>query len=411
MGRIALQHVKEGMRLASDLEAPNGRFILPQGAILRERHLPTLKAWGIVEVDVEGLEPEELAREVPADIAPEELERAERRVEEWFPAAAVPLLRELRRLVILRTAREGNAGDEGVPPPLPSRSPSSSLSLRELVEGESRLVSLPDIYFRIVEAIESPRSSALQIAKVVGKDTSLSAKLLKIVNSSFYGFPSRIESIARAVAIIGGNELSSLALGVSAIQLFRDVPEGFVTMRSFWRHSIAVGVLARLLGTRASIRQDERVFTAGLLHDIGRLLLLRKVPFSMAQILAQSRSRRIPLVEAERGCFGFDHASVGGGLLSEWNLPAGLTASVRFHHNPLGAGNEEDRIGAAALQVADLLAVANRLGSSGAQVLPPLAPEAPELLSLSPNALEPILLQAERQVREIEQVFFGGGER
>jgi HD-like signal output (HDOD) protein len=328
-------------------------------------------------------------------------------VADWFPPLAdeEPLLTELRRLVVLRIVGAGGEPERLAPISPVARVRSAPVSARDLVRGELKLVSLPDIYFRIVEAIESPRTSASRIAEVVGKDTSLSAKLLRIVNSSFYGFPSRIESITRAITIIGADELSTLALGVSTIQVFRDVPEGFVTMRSFWRHSITVGVFARLLAARGNARQDERLFTAGLLHDLGRLLMLRKIPFTMTQALALARGRKISLPEAEQELLGFDHSVVGGLLLSEWNLPVGLSSAVRHHHAPMIAS---EPLPPSAVHLADLLALALRSGSSGGYRVPAPEPEAIRLLGLSPNALGPLILQAERQVREIEQVFLEG---
>ena len=413
MGTIGVQHLREGMVLAADLLAPNGRFILPKGGVIKKAYLSTLKAWGVVEAEVEG-NPGPEASEPP--LSPKLLDHARELVERYFPPSRRegPLMEELYRICLRRTAERMEqrlplpGEEEGLVDPefrggsLP-RSKGGDLTPRDLAQNDRFLASFPDIYFRITEVLNAPNSSVAHISEVVSKDPSLSAKLLKLVNSSFYGFSSRIDSISRAVALIGGNELSTLALGISLLSAFKDVPEAYVTMRSFWMHSVACGVFARLLSTRREAAKEEHFFLAGLLHDLGRLVLYRRVPFSMAQALQEAARRGVGVHEAEREVLGFDHASVGYQILKEWRIPPSLAEAVRFHHNP---GASEAPYEPAVLHVADLLALGCRFGSSGSFVVPELREEARDLLDLSPNALDPLILQAERQVREISGVFF-----
>ena len=413
MGTIGVQHLREGMVLAADLLAPNGRFILPKGGVIKKEYLSTLKAWGVVEAEVEG-DPGPEASEPP--LSPKLLDHARELVERYFPPSRRegPLMEELYRICLRRTAERMEqrlplpGEEEGLVDPefrggsLP-RSKGGDLTPRDLAQNDRFLASFPDIYFRITEVLNAPNSSVAHISEVVSKDPSLSAKLLKLVNSSFYGFSSRIDSISRAVALIGGNELSTLALGISLLSAFKDVPEAYVTMRSFWMHSVACGVFARLLSTRREAAKEEHFFLAGLLHDLGRLVLYRRVPFSMAQALQEAARRGVGVHEAEREVLGFDHASVGYQILKEWRIPPSLAEAVRFHHNP---GASEAPYEPAVLHVADLLALGCRFGSSGSFVVPELREEARDLLDLSPNALDPLILQAERQVREISGVFF-----
>ena len=416
MGKIGVQHLKEGMVLAADLLAPNGRFILPRGAVLKEGQFPTLKAWGVVEADVEipgeageGGEPEGLPHSLR--------ERSRGLVDRYFPASrrtGLPM-EELYRICVRRTAERMAQGlplpgeEEGLVDPefrgaaLP-RSKGGELSPRDLVQNDRFLASFPDVYFRITEVLNSPTSSVAHISEVVSKDPSLSAKLLKLVNSSFYGFASRIDSVSRAVVLIGGNELSTLALGISLLAAFKDVPEAYVTMRSFWMHSVSCGVFARLLSTRRDASKEEHFFLAGLLHDLGRLILYRRVPFSMAQALQEAIRRGVGVHQAERELLGFDHASVGYQLLKDWKIPPSLAEAVRFHHQP-GAASDPYEPGV--LHVADLLALGCRFGSSGSFVIPELDLDSWDLLGLSPNALDSLILQAERQIREVSGMFFG----
>ncbi|HPK06443.1 MAG TPA: HDOD domain-containing protein, partial [Aminivibrio sp.] len=271
-----------------------------------------------------------------------------------------------------------------------------------LAKNEVRLVSFPDIYFKIQEVINSPISSATTIAKVVSKDPSLTARLLRLVNSSFYGFPNPILSIPRAIAIIGANELTALALAVSTMTVFRHVPPAYVDMKSLWKHSIACGVFSRLLAYSRRIRNEERFFLAGLLHDLGRIILYTKTPAEMTYALELSFFERIPLWRAEKRVFGFDHAAVGKVLLEEWNIPESIRKLCDFHHSPLDENAPEE---SAFVHAADYIANGLRAGTSGSVYISAVAPEIWDYLGLDEGDLESVLVQGERQIREIMHIF------
>lgn len=409
--RVHVNDVREGMVLAQDLLAPNGRKILPVGATLKASYFQTMKVWGITELLVEGTEDDEVSQMQ----SPEEealRRRAEDRVSRFFAATndGHEAMAELRRLCTLRVmerlARDPDAMMDEPPgqPAAAGEMLGKRPALSDLVQREVQLCSFPDIYFRIKDVLDSPRSSATHIADVVSKDTSLAAKLLRLVNSAFYGFPSRIDSISRAVTIIGSNELSTLALGISAINLFQDIPPNCVNMKSFWEHSVACGVYARMLAFAKKSPHEERFFVGGLLHDIGRLVLFRRYPQAMTQALYLSKQRTLQLFEAETAVLDFSHAVVGGLLLSEWKLPPVVADMVRYHHNPIKAPAPFD---AAVLHMADIIAGALRRGSSGSFLVAALDEEAWKVLDLSAATLESTIAQGERQIREIIRAFFG----
>lgn len=423
MGRINAGGIKNGMVLAEDLYGPKGRFLMPKGTRIEERHLQVIKAWGVPEAEIEGVSREEAAAEAASEIDPKCIGAAQERVDKLF--AGVDLgheaMRELKRLCLLRAARRLAAGDS-LPDPWGggvedsckdedafepgAKSAKRQASPYDLVKRHVKLVSLPDIYFRIAEVLENPYSSSSKVGEVVGKDPSLSAKLLKLVNSPFYGYPSKIDSISRAVCIIGANDLTTLALGISVLNSFEDVPEELMNMRGFWRHSITCGVAARFLASRRPGLTEERFFIAGLLHDIGRLVIIRGLPDAFTKALYLSRNQETPLYKAERVILSFDHAVVGGFLFKEWRLPSSLERAIRFHHSPQTATNTLEP---AIIHVADIIAVAMQLGGAGSFFVPPLAPDAWDALGISPAALESAFEQADRQVAEIESIFFGGG--
>lgn len=416
MKYVHVDDLTEGMVLASDLGGPGGRIMLQKGATIKEKYLRSLKVWGISGVYVESDDDEEQQKETTPSFSG----LSDDQVDAIYAflslrgGGALPLncslVKELFRIVAERMAQEAVASG-GIfrrEIPLPERPPiylsrKENLTLEGLLKNPQKLFSLPDIYFKIKQVLESPKSSAAHIAEVVEKDTSLSAKLLQIVNSALYGFPSRIDTIARAVTIIGSRELASLSLAVSVTDLFKGIPKAFVDMRSFWEHSVATGVFARVLANRMGAKKDEdRLFVGGVLHDIGRIFLFRHAPAEMADAMALALQKKIPLLEAEHEEMGFSHALVGGKLLEQWKIPKVLWDPVRYHHLPDKA---EDEVMASVLHVADFMVNLLSLGSGGSWFFPPLSPKAWDVLGLEASEVENIVLQGERQLKEVLQVF------
>ena len=201
------------------------------------------------------------------------------------------------------------------------------------------LVSLPHIFTEINRVISDPRSSAVHVADVISKDPNLTARLLRIVNSAFYGFPSKIDTISRAVTILGSKELSTLALGTSVLNIFNDIPADLVDMKSFWEHSVACGIAARMIGSYKNIANTERLFVAGLLHDIGRIIIYKYLPSEGREMLLYAQQTDCLLRSAEMEVLGFDHGQIGAMLMQKWKLPVILEQALGYHHqtHPISA--------------------------------------------------------------------------
>lgn len=209
--------------------------------------------------------------------------------------------------------------------------------LKHFIEDVAALVSPPEVWVRLNEVVNDPRSSASDVAEITARDTALAARILKIVNSPYYNFPSRVDTISRAVTILGTNDLFALATAVSAAKVFANIPSALVKPENFWRHSICAGLTARKLAKRCGVLRTERLYVAGLLHDVGSLILYHKFPNKVTAVLLASAGDEEVLARVEMDMFGFDHAEVGGALLELWNLPPSLLAAVRYHHDPENA--------------------------------------------------------------------------
>jgi len=268
----------------------------------------------------------------------------------------------------------------------------------KLVLETPAVASLPGVYARLNETVNDPRSSSRDVAGVIAEDTGLAARLLRLANSAFFGFPSRIDTISRAVSLVGTRQLRDLALATSIVEQFQGMPGASVSMESFWRHSLACGVAARILATYRREQNVERFFIAGLMHDIGRLVMFSTIPEMAAEAFAEARSKEQLLYETEREVIGFDHADVGGALLRHWKLPVHTSDAVAFHHRPGvdGATHTDTAI----VHVADLISNAMQIGSSGEQFVPPLDTGAWQHLGLPKDILTGTLSELERQYQD-----------
>ncbi|MDX2194258.1 MAG: HDOD domain-containing protein [Gemmatimonadales bacterium] len=272
-------------------------------------------------------------------------------------------------------------------------------SLGQLVRGVSGVATLPAVYFRITAVIHRPDASLGEVGTVVKEDTALTGRLLRLVNSSLFRVAKRIDTVSEAIQVVGLSQLEDLALGTTVIQVFKDVPSDLVNMDSFWRHSLATAIGARLIAQQRREANVERFFVAGLLHDIGRPVLYLREPDLSRQALEQARRQSRFLHEVEKEVFGYDHSAVGAELLRSWNIPPRVAEAVDWHHVPAGASRAG--VEAAAVHVADLFANALAVGTSGEHLVPQLAPRAWEALGLHVDTVPVLLRTLEGQLEEV----------
>ena len=274
--------------------------------------------------------------------------------------------------------------------------------VKNLVENSVQLGSLPTIFYQINEAVEDPECSFAEIGEIISRDSALCARLLRIVNSSFFGFSSKVETITHAVTIVGMVQLRDLALATAIVNNFDGLPKNAVNMKSFWRHSICVGLAGRVIGIYMKKSNPERFYVLGLLHDLGRLLLYLTVPEDMSRVLQLSTEGGL-MHEAESKVLGWDHAEVGGALLKKWNLPEKMVEGVRYHHNPSSAPYFP--LEAAVIHVADIVAQTMDLGSSGERYVPPIDSKAWDRLGLPSSMLSSVVTQVSLQVDDLAEIF------
>jgi HD-like signal output (HDOD) protein len=420
MGVISLNAVKPGMTLAQDVRDRNGRLLIRVGNPLTDGHVRILKIWGVVEIDVVGFDRDEIESVRSAGIDPKILAAAEAQVADLFRHndPKLPAVAELMRFCTLRKAQELQAQgvNQGAATDMAAdlarqqdalsatvvASPGQPIDPLRFLTEDTTFGSLPLVFHKLLEVINDPRSSATDVAEVISKDTDLSVRLLRIVNSAFYGIRSKIDTISRAVTIIGSNQLLSLAMGVTVINFFRGIPNTLANMDSFWRHSVSCGIAARLIASYHRTPNTERFFVTGLLHDIGRLLIFKELPAYGQAVLLTARARKSLLPPVEEKILGFTHHKLGGILLKHWKFPVSLEKNVRYHHEPHKAVNKNE---AAVILLADLLAHALGHGSSGEIYAPRLSASTWDGLGLPLSFLAQTAIQVDYQLDEILKFF------
>ena len=273
-----------------------------------------------------------------------------------------------------------------------------TLGPKDLISGSTRTSSLPEIFIMINEVVNDPTSSFSDIAQVVNLDTALSARLLKIVNSSFYSFPSNIETVTHAIAVIGTEQLHNLALATTIIANFKGIPDKTLNMNKFWRHSMGVAIIARNLAIHCRESNPERFYLAGILHDIGRLIILENLPEESGEIMSRREEMGGVLWKIEREVLGFDHGEVGAALSRSWNLPISLEEIIGNHHNP--SLSKRYPLETTIIHLADIIAKAMGLGSSGDTFIPPLDEKSWQQLELPTGIFSAIWNQTETQFNE-----------
>lgn len=213
--------------------------------------------------------------------------------------------------------------------------PDSTAVVAGALKKITAIATLPEVTAKIVATVEDPRSSAAQLHKIVAHDPALVARILKVVNSAFYGLPGQIGSVERAIVLLGLNAIKNIAVAASLGQLFRGVKvcEGF-TAKDLWTHCIAVGVTARELARTMKVPIADEAFLAGLIHDLGLLVALQVWPDKLRQTCDIARSGEREFCEIEREIAGADHQQLGQALAESWKFPRSCQMVAGFHHQP-----------------------------------------------------------------------------
>lgn len=209
----------------------------------------------------------------------------------------------------------------------------TALSLETVIADFGHLPASPDVVMKLLDYLKQDEVEADVVATMIAKDQVLAAKSLRLANSSFYGLQRRVATIHDAIVVLGQRTVSTMVTAMAITGRFQSLQVAGYDQRTFWLHNVGTALCARALAQRVKIN-PENAFTAGLLHDIGKLVLATRFPEDFASVLAYQTEKDCTMVEAERNLLGFDHAQIGAALAQQWKFATEIGEAVGGHHTP-----------------------------------------------------------------------------
>ena len=262
-------------------------------------------------------------------------------------------------------------------------------SLKLHVEQITNLPSLPAIAREIITLTDNDLISVNKLERIIGNDPAISAKILSVSNSVFYGFSTPVKTLNTAIMRIGFSSVRNIALGISIMTVLNDgkhrrAPD----YERIFNHSVAVGIIAGLLSRRFKSNITDEVVVSGILHDIGLLIISRYFPDRYLDVLNAFKEGK-SLLDAEKDIFNFNHTDIGSWLAAKWNLPGTISDTILYHHSPSSA--KENLAHVATVHIADYIADRNVIRSTSRDYISPFDPSSLALLGMSEGDLNDVI--------------------
>lgn len=261
----------------------------------------------------------------------------------------------------------------------------------------AQLPSLPDLYLKLKSLIDTNNYGMSDVANIIIRDPAMSARLLKMVNSAWFGFQRQIDTVSQAVSIIGAQQIHDLVLASTMANSFAGMSNDVMNMQTFWEKSIRSAVIAKLLAQACDIKTTETFFLMGLLHDIGHLIIYKHAPLAAQQAKIKSEQSQLPLHLIEREILGFDYAQAGSTLMQNWQLPSIIQHTTRFHIEP--ELDKEDQLESSIIHIAHMMSLQTEK-STGDPLENSIAPLTLELTGLSLSKLQELYSEIDERYEQ-----------
>lgn len=272
-------------------------------------------------------------------------------------------------------------------------------TVRKMVQRVKSLPTLPGVVKELCAMVEDETTSAEEVGRMIGTDQVLSAKVLKMVNSSFYGFPGRISTVTHALVLLGFNVVKGIVLSASVVDIMLD---GF---KGLWEHSCACSYIGGKLARHLSIPDPEEISVAGLLHDLGKVIIALEMKEEFKAIQNHQRMARVLIREAEEEVLGgVNHADITAWLAEDWQLPVRLVEPLRLHHLPTEAKHAPRQT--AAVHLSDILTRAHGFGYAGDNFIPKLNPKALDALGMTWDDLDKFVADLPAELADLDTSIF-----
>ncbi len=279
-----------------------------------------------------------------------------------------------------------------------------SARLKANIESITDLPTLPNVVAKITSRIANPATNAADIGKLIEQDQSLTGKILRLVNSAYYGFPKQIKSIQHAVVILGFNKVKTIIITASVFGAFGDKKGVGLDMRRFWQHALASAIASKVVAEQIGVAHAaEDAFVGGLLHDVGKVVMDIYQPNIYSPIVKYANSKGILLKTAEEEVMGLNHALIGEWIMDKWRLPATIVRMVGDHHHPSVSSERRDLV--YSIHLGDILARAIGIGNGGDNRIPAISPGLVESAGIGPEFFDEIVGRCLVEIGKAEDFF------
>ena len=276
--------------------------------------------------------------------------------------------------------------------------------LQKISKNVQEFKTLPTIYTQLMEVMANSRSSINDAATVIASDQVAATKILKVANSPLFGLSARVDSINKAIFLLGFNEVKNIIIATSIMDMFDNKnSSAYFNPVEFWKYSIGVGIASRYFAKETGITNVDSFFLSGIIHAIGKLFLYQNYPQEFLLALEITHENRLNLREAEREIFGTTHTIVGELLAERWKLPTSISNVIRYY--PTGLVNQTPDILVSIVHLSSIVAKALNFGNSGESIISKPSNHVWELLSLRPGALQAAFGELTNSYKESVKIF------
>lgn len=273
--------------------------------------------------------------------------------------------------------------------------------LLEIVDKVQKLPTLPSVADKITNLINDPTCTAIRLAEVINKDQSLTTRVLRLVNSAYYSLAAEVTNVKHGIALLGFKTISQMVISIAVFDVFTGRYGEEFDRRGFWKHSIGCGVIAKLLAQKSRYLREDDCFTAGLLHDIGKVVLDQYLHDDMIQVMQRVREKEISFVEAENEVVGLNHAAIGGEVMKKWNIPLPVLVAVKHHHQEPeernGSPFSQDLI-VDIIRLSDVICKCQKIGYTGDSIVPELKEGLWERLHLDRPSIDAVVRTSAEEI-------------
>jgi HD-like signal output (HDOD) protein len=284
-----------------------------------------------------------------------------------------------------------------------------SSNTTQLILDIEDLATLPDIYMQLRKVLDDPESSMHDLSKVILSDPVVTANILKIANSAFFGFASKIDTVSRAINLLGSQQTHDLTLAMIVADKFNSDAIDFIDMDEFWYNSVHCGIVARIIAKRCNVLDCERLFVEGLLHNIGHLVLYMKQPFDAKKAKEQFYNDGKYLYKIERSIMGFDYAEIGSALMQNWGLPLSIQTSIRYHTEP--SKSDDFHLECSIIHLANIITLAAEHPVIKNNLLESIDSSTSNYIELNEDDIGEVIKEADPYINDLITLMFGQTKR